>query len=212
MRSDPARPMPHLFRSLARDARRLRTASAGVAAVEFTMILPFMIILYFGLTEVTPAINIKRKMSLVTRTLADLSARSPTLSKDQLKNIFSASTAIMRPYDGTGKTQMLVTSVAVTAKDGAYTGKVEWSCGWNLKSAPTGEDLKKLNKNDAYTVPAGFANATTQSFIVVRTLFPYTPVIGQTITGTINLKESSPWPIRDAERVTLTGSTCPVQS
>ncbi|TDR94697.1 TadE/TadG family type IV pilus assembly protein [Enterovirga rhinocerotis] len=212
--------MPSIFaRSLlgplqraAGHARRLGTASAGVAAIEFSLILPVMLVLYFGLTEVTPAINIKRKLSLVARTLADLSSRSATLSTDELKNIFSASSAIMRPYDRAGQTQMLVTLVDVTqaTKGGPYTGKVAWSCGWNLATAPTGEDLRKPAEQSDHVVPAGYANDTTKSFIVVTTLYPYSPVIGHAISGTIHLKETTPWPIRDADRVAK--PVCPPQS
>ena len=180
---------------------RLRRDRRGVAAVEFAMILPVLIIFYLGLTELQPGISIKRKLALVTRTLADLTTRSADLTKAELKNIFGASGAIMRPHDDTGLTQMVVTSVGVTkVSEGVYSGTVAWSCGWNLKVLlPAATDLKL--KAGAYTVPTGFQNDATKSFILVETMYPFTPNIGYTITGTVNLKDSSPWPIRDAERV-----------
>jgi Flp pilus assembly protein TadG len=193
--------------SLRRRNARFASDRQGVAAVEFALILPVLIAFYLGLTELQPAISVKRKLALVTRTVADLTTRSADLTKDELKNIFGAASAVMRPWDDTGLTQMVVTSVAVTKVGSAYVGTVDWSCGWNLKTAPTGDDLKR--RSLTYTVPAGFQNDSTKSFVVSETLYPYKPTLGYTITGTMNLKDSSPWPVRDAEKVKDPG--CPTK-
>jgi hypothetical protein len=196
---------------------RLRRDRRGVAAVEFAMILPILVFFFLGLTELQPAISIKRKLALVTRTLADLTTRSPDANMSgaemtkELKNIFGASSAIMRPYDNTGATQMVVTSIDVTKSGSAYTGKVKWSCPWNLKSSPGADDLKARSKDSSYPVPAGFQNDSTRSFVLVETLYPYTPTIGYTIWGTIKLKDSSPWPVRDSERV-VEPNGCPTKT
>lgn len=183
----------------------------GVAAVEFALILPILIAFYLGLTELQPGISIKRKLSLVTRTLADLTTRSSTLATADLKDVFGAATTIMRPYDTAAKTQMAVTSVAVIKVGSVYTGKVVWSCDWNPGTGAG--DVKKRVPATPVTVPAGFQTDGISSFILVETKYPYKPTIGYQISGTVSLTDSVPWPVRDADQVTLDPPlVCPAQT
>lgn len=175
-----------------------RRATGGVAAVEFALILPVMLTMFFGLSEVTLAINVDRKLTLLSRSLADLSSRKAQVVTSEMSNIFGAAAAIMRPYKA-DTTQMVVTSVLVTQSGSTYTGAVEWSCGKNLGAGAN--DLKVRAANSSYPVPDGFKSPTTKSFILVESLHPYEPVFGKIITGTIRLRETTPWPVRNAEKV-----------
>lgn len=186
--------------------------SRGSTAVEFALIMPFLVFLFLGLNELQPAYSVKRKITYVARTVADLTARSGTLTSDQLKTIFGASGTIMRPYDQYAKAQIVVSSVLVTKTGNTYTGNVAWSCGWNLSSGS--DDLKTKAPFSTVDVPAKHQNA--KSFQLVEVLYPYTPSIGYTISGTMKLKESLDWSVRDSDRVTLVGllglPTCPAQT
>lgn len=207
----PLAPPPGL---LLRARLRLRDAS-GVAAVEFALVLPLMMTLFFGLSEVTLAVNMDRKLSLLSRSLADLSSRVAQLPTTEMSNVFAAASAVMRPYSST-TTQMVVSSVLVTKSGSTYTGKIDWSCGKNLAAKLAIEtqaqfdanNLKVRAKDAAYVVPAGFQSDTTKSFILVETLLPYQPVFGQVITGTIRLRENMPWPVRNNDKV-IGPSPCP---
>ena len=48
----------------------------GVSAVEFALVLPLMLTLYLGGAELAQAISASRKVTLVSRTVADLAAQS----------------------------------------------------------------------------------------------------------------------------------------
>lgn len=201
------RALPFLPKRLTGRLRRIGLDERGIAAVEFALILPVMLVLFLGLSELQPGISIKRKVGVVARTLADLSGRAATLSSAELKTIFGAATAIMRPYDAT-KTQMVVTLVKVTKKsEGVYEGSVLWSCPWNLPSTPVAGDLKKRATTEKPTVPPAFANDSTASYIQAETLYPYKPTIGTFISDKRNITELMTWPVRDAATVTL--SSCP---
>src|SRR5688572_9758585 len=55
--------------------RRFVRDRRGVSVLEFALILPVMLTLFLGGTEVTQGITIKRKTTIVTRSLADLVAQ-----------------------------------------------------------------------------------------------------------------------------------------
>lgn len=199
-------------------ATRWRTCIAGVAAVEFAMILPVMVTLLVGMSQVTLGVNMDRKLTLLSRAVADLTSRTGptsvigTITTSDMSNVFSAASAIMRPYDATA-VQMVVSSILVTQVGPLYVGTVAWSCGKNAASGVTAtqSDPTKLQQRlvgSTYTVPPGFQSSSTKSFILAETLLPYTPVFGYTATGTIYLHETTPWPVRDTD-VIVGPAPCP---
>lgn len=114
--------------------RRLRYDRKGVAAVEFAFILMPMIILYFGVAETAQGVMIDRKVSQLTRSLADMTALGPTVSDADLDNTFLAGAMIMEPYHAT--TKMVITSVVI---DNAGRAKVCWSDA-NANGTPLARD------------------------------------------------------------------------
>jgi Flp pilus assembly protein TadG len=183
---------------LRRAVAAFRRGEAGVAAVEFALVLPVMVIMLLGLSEVTLAVNNDRKVTLVSRALADLSSRMANLSSTDVDDIFKAASIIMQPFDAS-KLRMVVSQMKVTKVGSNFQGSVDWSC-----ARGTGAVVKPAG---TYAVPTGFQTDASY-YILVETTLPYTPLFGRTITGTITLGDTTPWPIRNTARVTLTGG-CP---
>jgi Flp pilus assembly protein TadG len=86
---------PGLSQLVARFAQDKR----GVSAVEFAMLLPLMITLYLGSVEVSQGIGIDRKVTLTTRTVADLASQVSSISNADMTNMLNASAAVIAPYD-----------------------------------------------------------------------------------------------------------------
>ncbi len=62
------------------------------------MILPIMVTLFLGGTELSQAISVKRKSVLVNRTIADLVAQDSQITNAEMTGIFNASAAVIPPY------------------------------------------------------------------------------------------------------------------
>jgi Flp pilus assembly protein TadG len=86
---------------LRRSALDLSADCRGLAAIEFAMIVPLMLVLFFGVVEFSSGVAVDRKVTLMSRTLSDLTSQNTSVSTTQLNNIFNASIGIMTPYSTT---------------------------------------------------------------------------------------------------------------
>jgi Flp pilus assembly protein TadG len=192
-----ASPCPRTHRRLLARLRRLPGATSGVAAVEFAMILPVMLLMYLGMTEVTVAVNMDRKLTILSRTLADLTGRMPTVSDTEMDTIFGAALTVMAPYESEG-VGMRVSSVIISDNNGSPQAHICWSDGRGLTARAV---------NAPVPVPDGFDTPGT-SFILAEVEKLYKPMLGHAITGDINLGESTPWPVRNVTEVVRSGTRC----
>jgi Flp pilus assembly protein TadG len=160
---------------LSRLARRFRGNARGVAAVEFALVLPLMITLYLGGAEVSQAITASRKVTLVSRTVADLASQVSSISNAEMTNILDASSAIISPFSS-GDLKVTVTCVTI---DAAGKATVAWSDTLNGTAHGVGSSV---------TLPAALDVPST-SLIWSEAEYDYTPTIGYVITGTLPLKD-----------------------
>src|SRR5215467_1200282 len=103
-RPDAATPSQQI-RSLIADQR-------GVSAVEFAMLLPLMITLYLGAVEISQGVGIDRKVTLTTRTVADLASQVTSINSSDMTNILNASSQVIMPYDAS-KLKVTVSEVTI---------------------------------------------------------------------------------------------------
>lgn len=128
---------------------RLRGDKRGVSAVEFAMLAPVMIAMYFGLAEFCQGFMAQKRMGHATSMVADLIAQRDVMTGAQIDDIFKVGTLIMKPFSAT-PLKMRVSSVT-RGTDGV--AKVDWSRGSGLTARTTGSTV---------TVPSGMiANGET---------------------------------------------------
>jgi Flp pilus assembly protein TadG len=102
---------------------RFRRSRSGVAATEFALMVPVMLMMWIGMVFGTDAFTASKKVTLLTRTLADMTTQMQAVSQSDLDSIFQATEAVMWPKAAT-KMGMRVTSFDI---DGAGKVFVDWS-------------------------------------------------------------------------------------
>jgi len=110
--------------------RFLGTAQSGVAALEFALVAPVLIVLYVGTAEVSLALMANRKLSLSTAAMAELTSHSGTINAATAANILQASRVMLEPFDASSLTQR-VTALVVDANGIA---RVAWSVGAGVEA------------------------------------------------------------------------------
>jgi Flp pilus assembly protein TadG len=160
---------------LQRVLRRFARDRKGVSAVEFALLLPLMMTLYIGGAEVSQAVSVSRKATLVARTVADLSSQSSGITAANMTNILDASAAVVSPFDAS-RLQVTVSQVKIDANNNAT---ISWSVTRNGTARTVGETV---------TLPAGLVVANTY-LIWSEVDYNYQPAIGYVITGNLHLTD-----------------------
>jgi Flp pilus assembly protein TadG len=160
---------------LPRWACRFIRDTQGVSAVEFALLLPLMLTMYLGGSEVAQAIAASRKVTLVSRALADLASQSASINNAAMTNILNASAAVIAPY-ASSKLKVTVSQVTVDANGNAT---VTWS--------DTLGGTEHLD-GDSVTLPAALKVANT-SLIWSEVEYDYEPTFGSGITGPMTLRD-----------------------
>lgn len=146
------------FKTFRRDPR-------GVAAVEFALVAPVMIIFYFGMAELCQAMMAERKALRTASSVGDLIAQTDIITPTGaggVDDVFAISKTIMAPFPTTGALAMCTASL-VADNAGAVT--VAWSRASSDTTCPA--------KLASYTPPSNLI-AANESLIMARVKYTYT--------------------------------------
>jgi Flp pilus assembly protein TadG len=111
---------------LRRHVAALRRDCSGLAAVEFAMIIPLMAMMLLGTYEFSAGVAIDRKVTIMARTLSDLTSQNTSVDDAKFTNFFNAGKAIMTPYDS-APVQGTITELYI--KPDTLKARVQWSKG-----------------------------------------------------------------------------------
>lgn len=154
--------------------RSLRRDDSGVAAIEFAMIVPMLLLMLFGITDVANYFAVDRKVSQIAQAVSDLTSRYTSVQESDVTNFFAIAGAMVTPYD---KNVLKAMIHQVYLDPNTKTAKVVWS---RATSGTT-----PLAKNTVYPVPAGLVGKDSsgnwlanQYLIVGEVNYKYVPTIG----------------------------------
>ena len=180
----------HLKRVL---PNRLLSDQRGVAAVEFALLVPILLMLYFGVAELTQGLMTQQRAAHAASTIGDLTAQSTTIDQAEITDIFAMGNTVMYPYSTTSL-QMRLSSL-VADKNGNVT--VAWSEGQGMTALAKGAAVSGLPKN--------VINAN-ESVIMAETQYTYTSVFGQIMPTPVVFTEK--YYLRPRASISVTCSDC----
>lgn len=144
----------------------------GVAAVEFALIAPIMLLFYFGLAEFTQAMIAERKAIRTASAIGDLVAQNDTIAPTGaggISDVFKIATTLMSPFPTGTKLKLCVASISADDK-GKKT--IDWARNEN---DPT------CKKDTLSTSVSADLLAANQSVILSRVIYSYTSPMHQTL-------------------------------
>jgi Flp pilus assembly protein TadG len=173
----------------------------GTAAVEFAMILPVLLMILAGMLELSRATDTWRKITLLARTVADLTSQGDTqtlITAGLMSDIFAIAPQVMRPFDASGVT----IAVSVMGVDITRLNLVPQVCS---AAASAGATARAIGPATGLTVPDGYRTQGMR-YVLVEVSGSYTPIIGGALVKFVNgvsdkitLSASVPWPIRGGQ-------------
>lgn len=215
--------MNHSFPLRAASDRRPRALGfagdkRGVAAVEFAIIVPVMALLYLGVLEVSMGYQASRRVALVSRTLADLTAQAedkadptPDITATEIADIHAASNWILAPFPISSQLRTTISSVVFKGTVASPTAFVDWSVGVEgvRRGCAQLSIVPSSSSASLTTIPQGVV--TPGSTVIVADIsYDYKPLlsgsfraIGAGSVSQITIKQSSYMRPRNATKLTL---------
>ncbi len=159
--------------------RNLWVDTRAVAAVEFAIVVPFMLLLLIGGVELGNGLAISVKVSETAHTVADLVSRNACVTDSALSTMLGASSATIAPYNAAAA----IVTVSEVSTDANGKATVTWSKALNGAPRTSGQPM---------TLPSalGTPSPANVSLILGEVTYSYTPNLGYTISGTVPISES----------------------
>jgi Flp pilus assembly protein TadG len=175
-------------RLLARFAGECR----GVSAVEFALLLPLMMTLFFGSVETSQGVAASRKVTLTAHALADVSSQYTDITNADMSDILAAGSAIIAPYSA-ANLQEVVSELSINAQGQA---SVVWSDSLGGTALSVGQVV---------AVPASLA-VPNSYLVLAQVQYSYNPTYGYVLTGTLTLSDESYLLPRQSNSIARTAS------
>lgn len=156
--------------------RGFRADARGAATIEFAFIAPVLLLMYFGVVELSLALEANRKVTSTASTIGDLVAQTDEISPAEVDGILDAAAAIMSPLDASTM-ELRVTSIR---KDLNGNVKVAWSRARHTTSYGCGAAIEAP---DTVLDPG-------ESVIYAEAAYDYDPPLGKLLTGVIRMQDS----------------------
>ena len=168
----------------------------GIAATEFAIIVPMMLIMFFGVIEFSSGVAVDRKVTFVARTETDLVSQAPadgsnqntaTINDTYLLNAFNASGAILQPYLAT-PANATISEIYV---DTSQVAKIQWSKAATFSSsgAATLANSSHL-AGDVVTSLVPSSLRVAQTYVILSEVsYLYTPTVGYVMTSSVSLSD-----------------------
>ena len=199
----------YIWRNARCSARDFVADKRALAATEFAVIVPLMLVMFFGTVEFSSAVAIDRKVTLIARTLSDLTSQSTSLADADMQNTFTASISVVMPYDAA----LVKGTISQIYIDANSIATVQWSKAGVIASGATQATLatsaRKAGDKVTSEIPPTLLIPSSY-LILSEANYTYTPAIGYVLKPKITLSDLSYTRPRQVTCVPYNGvpSTC----
>ena len=186
-----------------RPVRRLAAGEDGIAALEFALLAPVLLLILMGTIELPRAYGTSQGLFRSVRTMADLISRGSVSTVD---DVYAAGAAVTFPYNTTGA-GIVLTAVGVYQQGNTLVAKVCSSVARNATARTVGSVIG---------APPESEQVTGARYVMAETSFTYTPIfnIFPALNG-LTFARQVAWPLRGtgsagaAETILPGGRSCP---
>lgn len=160
-------------------AARFMRAERGVAMVEFGLMLPVLMTLFYGAVEVTRYILITQKVEKLAHAAADVIAQSSVVTIASLDQVMAATTDIMNPFTMGADGHVIVSSLYRAV------GIANATVNWRYEGGGTLLATSQLGAVAATPImPAGFTFEERENVIAAEAFYRFSPLISNQFFGT----------------------------
>jgi Flp pilus assembly protein TadG len=161
--------------------RGLSNDCSGVAAIEFAVIVPVMLLMFFGVVEFSSGVAVDRKVTLVARTLSDLTSQATNVADTDLTNAGQTAKAIMTPYSAV-PLKSSITELYVDPK--TLVARVQWSKALAIDSSGNVTFAASTHSpKDVVAIPLALQVGDTY-LIWSEVSYNYVPAVGYVMAKT----------------------------
>ncbi len=151
--------------------RNIFSCCRGIAATEFAVALPFLLLLMLGGMELSRYVIMHQKLEKVAYTVADVVSQSDSVTVAQLDQAVLAAATIMEPYDFSPSGVVFISSVY---KSGANAPTVRWQySGGGVLSRTSQIGVVGANA----VLPNGLTLNDKDNVIIAEVFFSYEPFL-----------------------------------
>ncbi|WP_267878712.1 MULTISPECIES: TadE/TadG family type IV pilus assembly protein [Hyphomonas] len=148
----------------------------GVSAVEFAVIAPLMVLIFFGCIELSFLMRADRRVTATASSLGDLTSRLATVTDADMRELYNAATVMMQPYPAS-ETRMRITSIE---DNGNGQKRVKWS---------DGHEMTPRAVNSLVNIPDGIV-PSPGSVILTEVEYDYSSGFGFVIDTSTTIADS----------------------
>lgn len=143
---------------------------SGLAAMEFTLMAPILLTLFFGSVEITRFILINQKVEKLANTVADIVAQTSEPTTTELDTIMLAAEQVIDPFAFGSNGLVIVSSVT---PDSTNSPTVNWQhYGGGSLSATS----QVGTTGGSAAMPAGFTLISSENVIIAEVYYTFTPI------------------------------------
>lgn len=151
----------------------------GIAALEFALIAPLILLCLFGAFELTEALGMARRSENAAASIAEVMSRDSIVDDTEMNDVFGAVPALIAPSRGI-TLSVRITSIMIDDDGEAEVVWCEATVAGVNGPCDGADPFTALSTGDTVTLPAGVGQDNA-GLIRVETVLPYVPPLGMVL-------------------------------